>query len=185
MARSAPSAAAAASIPLSPPRPSHSQTLLRLLLSILRGPLTADEAAAGGSGVEGVQRAGELRPAAEGPVLDLGESRCYATSIVTLQQHCAAVAGGPCWRALCRQLPTWSGHISMRLCVAIPQPCRPGPRARGTRCAPAGVQASAGAAQLPVPVREGAFCRMSLGLVLLPGGCFRLARAEFLAEQCG
>lgn len=50
------------------------QTLLRLLLSILRGPLTADEAAAGGgSGMEGVQRAGELRPLAEGPVLDLGE----------------------------------------------------------------------------------------------------------------
>lgn len=54
--------------------------LLRLLLSILRGPLTADEAVTAGGGpdgMEGVQEtegsAGGLRPLAEGPVVDLGE----------------------------------------------------------------------------------------------------------------
>lgn len=56
--------------------PAALQSLLRLLLAILRGPLTADEAAAGGSGMEGVQQAGQAgegaRLAAEGPVIDLG-----------------------------------------------------------------------------------------------------------------
>lgn len=65
------------------------QTLLRLLLSILRGPLSADEAAAAaaaggedggagadaGSSMEGVQQQlpGGLRLLAEGPVIDLGK----------------------------------------------------------------------------------------------------------------
>lgn len=71
---------------LPPPLPWPLQTLLRLLLSILRGPLSADEAAAAaaggedggagasGSSMEGVQQQpGGLRPLAEGPVIDLGE----------------------------------------------------------------------------------------------------------------
>ena len=51
------------------------QSLLRLLLAILRGPLSTDEleseaaAAEGGSSMEGVQQ----QQQAEGPVIDLGE----------------------------------------------------------------------------------------------------------------
>lgn len=58
---------------------SRPQTLLRLLLSILRGPLTADEAGASGGpdGMQGVQAGGrgaaqELRLLEGGPVIELG-----------------------------------------------------------------------------------------------------------------
>lgn len=129
------------------------QTLLRLLLGILRGPLTADEAAAlggNGEGMEGVTAVAHdavdaLPPLAEGPVIDLGGllGRCCCPSasllIITELPPLA-------------QLPLAAHHRHMP--ARLPAACRPGAAARGARGAPADLAARAGAAGLPLQARS-------------------------------
>jgi hypothetical protein len=127
------------------------QTLLRLLLSILRGPLSADEAAAaaggedggagaGSSSMEGVQQQPSgLRPLVEGPVIDLGEW------LLLLGCPAARLVSCCCQSATFR---TQAGTIALVLLLTqlhlFPRRsgrCRPGAGTRGAHRAPAGVQA--------------------------------------------
>ena len=163
-----------------PPLPWPLQTLLRLLLSILRGPLSADEAAAaaggedggaGGSGssMEGVQQQpGGLRPLAEGPVIDLGELLlgCQAAELPEPPGWTAGLLGCCFQPARLAQLHYCCSHShtcsTARLPVAGLAPAHEGPTVPqlvskrvlellGYLCSWAAFTASAGVAVLVCP----------------------------------